>query len=114
MRGLSLAAVVAALVLATPVRADVIVTTSGGRIEGKIIEEKDNEIKIRTEKGPIITISRDEIDSITKEKVEDTFARRAKAVKGDDVKGLMELARWAKDAKLAKQADETYERVIKY
>lgn len=104
---------VCALLLGTPVRADIIVTTSGGTIVGKIIEEKENEVRIKTDKGPIITLSRDEIDTITKEKPEDTFARKWKAVRGDDVKGYMELAQWAKDQKLEKQATDCYEKVIK-
>src|SRR2546423_9773068 len=112
MKHLSIAVLIAFLI-ASPVRADVIVTTAGGRIEGKIIEEKENEIRIKPEKGHVITLSRDEIDSITKEKPEDAFARRSKAVKGDDVKGLMELAQWAKDNRLPKQSEETYERVLK-
>jgi preprotein translocase subunit YajC len=52
-----LALVLASLLLiATPVRADIIVTTSGGRIVGKIIKETDSEIQVKTDKGPIITI----------------------------------------------------------
>ncbi len=110
-----LALLVVGLVLAaTPVRADIIVTTSGGRIVGKIVKETETEIQVKTDKGPIITLNRDEIDSITKEKPEDTFARMQKGVKGDDVKGLMALAQWARDNKLPKEAAETLERVIKY
>src|ERR1022692_3457129 len=82
-----LALVLGALLLAAPaVRADIVTTTTGGRIVGRIIEEKETEIRIRTEKGPILTIPRDEIESIQREKLEDVFARRLKKLEKDDVK----------------------------
>src|SRR5580704_17305499 len=103
----------AAVLFAAPVHADVMVTTSGGRVTGKILEEKDTEVKIKTEKGTVVTIPRDEIDTITREKPEDAFARRLKGLKSDDVKGLLDLANWAKENKIPAQAAEAWERVIK-
>jgi uncharacterized protein YkwD len=99
--------------LALPARADIIITTAGGKIVGKIIEEKDAEIRVRTEKGSVITIPREEIDSITREKLEDVFARRARAVKEDDAKGQLLLGNYARDLGLPKQATECWEKVLK-
>lgn len=113
--GASLALVPAlALVLAVaPARADVVTLTSGGRVTGKIIEDSETQVRIKTDKGPILTIPRDEVDSITREKPEDTYARRAKGVKDDDVKGLLALAQVAKDLGLASRAEENWEKVLK-
>src|SRR4051812_9347892 len=112
-RHLGAALFLLATCLALPARADIIVTTSGGRIVGKIIEEKDSEVRIRTEKGSIVTIPRDEIDSITREKLEDIFARRQKTVKEDDAKGQLALGNYAFELGLPKQAAECWEKVLK-
>ncbi len=114
MKRVWIGALGALLLLAAPLRADIIITTSGGRLVGKIIEEKENEVRIRTERGPIVTVSREEIDSITREKPEDAYTRRLKGLKPDDTKGLLDLAQWAHDQKLAKETQDAYERVLRF
>jgi uncharacterized protein YkwD len=109
-RGLVLLAL---LSIVAPARADEVTLTTGGKVTGKVLEETDDHVRVRTEKGLIITLRREEVDSISREKPEDAFARRAKGVHDDDAKALLELARAAKDLGLADKEAACLEKVLK-
>src|SRR5437879_3555465 len=97
----------------SPSRAGIVITTRGQRISGRIVSADENQIKIRTDKGPIVTVNREEIVSISKEKPADTFAKKWKKLADEDVKGFLALAAWAKENKLDAQAAECWEKVLK-
>lgn len=109
----SLLSLVLALALAAPALADVVVTTSGGRITGKVIHEDDACVKVKTDKGVVVTIRRDEVESVSKERPEDVFARKLAKIAADDAKGFLKLAEWCESERLPAQARECWERAIK-
>ncbi len=61
---LPLAVLLAAVVfVASPALADTVVTTSGARLVGKIVEETDDAVTIRTRAG-LVTVTAEEIESV--------------------------------------------------
>src|SRR3712207_2144345 len=64
------------LIVTLPALADTVKTTSGGRITSKIVYEGDDAVKIKTDKGAVVSIPRDEVESIVKESLDDVFAKK--------------------------------------
>ena len=102
----------ALLLLAPVARADVIVTVNGGKISGTIVKETSREVHIRNRGGIVVTIRRDEIDRIEREDTAVVFAQRRAALAKHDVKGLLELARWAYDQGLGAESRSCLEAVL--
>src|SRR5207249_3947109 len=93
--GMALAVAVGSLLLAKP---GVVVTKDGQRLEGEITEKTDTVIV--SIHGIETTISRENLASLTySEPFEKEFQDRLAKLDPKDVKGRLELARWAFDQK---------------
>lgn len=110
--GLALSLLVV-LALARPAPADEIVTKSGSKYSGKIVEETNDHVKIRTKFGGVMTVKRADIASITREvsKSDEFRARLAKIDPGDSA-ALWELARWCRVEGLGAEFQEAAKKVI--
>ena len=72
--------------------ADEIELKTGGRLEGKIVSENDEEVKLRTSGGAVVTVKRSEIERIEyKETPEEEIERRLAALDPDDAAGRIAL-----------------------
>jgi hypothetical protein len=93
-------------------RADVVHLRSGGQIEGKVLEETADAIRVRTRFG-VQTIARSEVVKIErKETAEEVYARRLASLEPGDVEGLLDLARFCKEQRLTAEWKATLERVV--
>lgn len=89
--------------------ADEIHLKSGGRLEGKIVRETDDEIEIRTSAGASVTIKRAEIQRIDyRETPEEEIERRRAALAADDVAGIAALGDEAARLRLTALAVRLY------
>ncbi|MBI3270843.1 MAG: hypothetical protein HYZ53_17715 [Planctomycetes bacterium] len=86
--------------LARAVRADIVYLTSGGRIEGKVLEEKDGVVRIQVRTG-ISTIPASQVDHIERKATPDEELAAARALLArDDADGRVKLAARAVEAGL--------------
>jgi dienelactone hydrolase len=85
---------------------DVVHLKNGGKIEGKVVEEKDGKLRIRTATGEVV-VARDDVARIEAgpSPAEELAERRAK-LDGRDPKAVLDLAKWAASKGLAKEALE--------
>lgn len=91
---------------------DVVHTTDGRRIKGKIIRKDDESVVIRTRYGDL-TISRDDIERIEKSKLpEEVYAEKAKELSDDDAEGHYRLGLWCKENGLGKEAEEEFKKAL--
>jgi len=102
----------AALLFATAASADVIWTVEGGRIEGEILEEDRRQIKIRSDRGYVVTLARSDIERIERERPIDVFKARLDELDAGDVPALIDLAAWAQEHELPKAARHCYRLVL--
>ncbi|HVY61987.1 MAG TPA: hypothetical protein VHF22_10060 [Planctomycetota bacterium] len=116
-RSLTLAAIslgFAALAV-LPTRADVVTLANGRKLEGTVVGEDAESVRIDTGKG-VQTIPRDDVVKV--EKIADPkaeFARKKRlldADRGATAKAWYDLGQWAADRKLAAEAKACYEKTI--
>ena len=101
------------LTLAAPCIGDVIHLDSG-TVEGEIISENDDAVEIRTLAG-VVTIPRARIRRIERKPTPlQEHEAMARQVADDDTVGHYALGLWCKDKRLAAQAREHFEQVLKY
>jgi hypothetical protein len=111
MRGAGLA-VVAAICLSAVVRADEICLKEGGCLQGVILEQTATAVTIEIGPGRItLPTSRIERLSVGRSALASYYERK-RGLKPMDVRGWLELARWARDSGLATQANAAYEHVL--
>jgi len=93
-------------------RADVVRLKNGRTIEGKIIEENEQEVKLHTGSAQM-TVSRSQIASIEhREAPLEAYARRAAELAEDDATGHFELAEFCLKHRLFSQALDELRRVL--
>lgn len=99
--GLTLAAL---LLLGAPAGADIIHYKDGRTLEGVIVARTDKQITVKTDFGTLdILLSK--VASIEEKLTpEQELAAQRATVADDDAAALYQLARWASDHKLRKQA----------
>ncbi len=86
---------------------------NGGVVSGEIIDETDDDVTIRTKRGSIQVISRADIYSIERAaNKREEFDRRKEALRRFDIDGHLELAAWAMDNDMVRDAEGLYRRVI--
>ena len=114
--------VVFVLLSCSPVHADVVVLTSGRSVEGRVIEENDEEVVLETQFGRV-TFARSDVRRIERSEIElperktraERKRERARAKFGErlaqldpgDALGLAELSAWCRQNDLDEEADET-------
>jgi hypothetical protein len=102
----------AVVLLVGAARADILHLKGGGKVEGDIISEDENVIRIKTRYG-MQDIPRNRVESITRSKsVRKEFEERRVALAADDAQGHFDLAVWAKKQSLRKEAQALYEKTI--
>jgi hypothetical protein len=108
----SIAALGLGLALALAARADVVYLRSGGKVEGVVVSDAPDAVKVKTRFG-VQTIARSDVDRIEKKETpEQVYAKRLAALRGDDVAGLLELAQFCKEKDLVAEWKATLEKVI--
>jgi hypothetical protein len=104
-------AFIAALMLAAA-KADVVTTTEGRTIEGKVIKSDDAEVVIQV-KGGAITLKRSEVASIEKKPLpEEEYVERAAGIPPDNAVAHVELAKWCREKGLDEQYKTELERAV--
>ncbi len=90
--------------------ADTVILSNGDKIEGKILEENEQMVRIQTKYGPV-SLAKRGIRSIVREgPAEDEYKEKAAALAKDHV----ELARWCKEKGLEDEAKKHYEMALKF
>ncbi len=111
----AIAAVAVATLWAFPAQtahADIVVTNTGGKIRGEIIEEDEYEIRIKTAAG-ITIINREDIESIDRGQTpEDIFKRRFREIRKRDVEEFFLLAEWCADRAMLPERDQCWGAVV--
>lgn len=93
--------------IAVAARGDVIVLNTGGRVEGKIIEENVDEILVKTPYG-MTRISFEDIENIErKPTVWEVYTEKSAKMDSFDVEGHWKLAQWCKDKRGLEQEYRT-------
>ncbi len=101
-----------ALVLAAAAAADTVVTRDGRKIEGKIVEETEAQVKVQVKNGAV-TIPRHQIREVIHGATTlEVYEQRRERVDATDAKALLDLALWCKEMHLDKQAAAEFERVL--
>ena len=99
---------------AFPALGDVIYLKSGGEVEGRIIEESDEFLKVELISGIIVEFAQKNIEKIEKKETPlDEYKRRLEQVDENDAKALVDLALWCRDNHLIKEAQELAQKVVK-
>ena len=99
--------------LSTAVQGDVIHTTDGRKITGKIIREDADTVTIKARYGGEIEIDRLDIERIERGDLpEEIYEKKAKALKKDDAQGHYELGLWCRKNGLSAQAKREFEKAI--
>jgi len=93
--------------------ADELVLKAGGKITGKIVEETDAHVKIKTKFGGVLTIKRADIKEVVHKKSKgDIYKEKVAKIAPKDVKALWELAEWCRAEGLGKQYRATLKKII--
>jgi tetratricopeptide (TPR) repeat protein len=91
---------------------DVIRLTNGQQLRGKIIEETDEYVTLKSKHG-VQEISRDEIESIERGfDFDGEFKQKASGLGPRDTKGWYELGVWCEDNKQLEKAGKCYHKAI--
>jgi hypothetical protein len=112
------AALVALGVLASasrPARADIYMLTSGGQVQGELINPTESPRKqyiIRTDEGAKITIDRAQLKQIVPQSAAEIEYEKIKPTYPDTLEGQLQLADWCQKHSLQKQRMAALERVI--
>ncbi len=111
-----LAALLAGLmaISARPVTAEVVIhLNTGGMVKGELVEENDEEVKVRTGAGLVTTIFREDIERIERgSSAADLFREKLAKIAKDDSRALYELATWAKKLRLDAETREALDLTI--
>jgi hypothetical protein len=100
------------LALASASSADTVTFKDGRTVEGKIIDQNDEIITIKTSFGTQ-RISRRDVAKIEKgDTAHDEYKRRRAALRSDDVEGHLKLAHWARESKLFAESKDLYRMVL--
>ena len=112
MRRLSL--IVLLLALAYPLGfADILHLKNGGKIEGEILSETAEAVRIKTTIGTV-DIARTQIDRVERKRLPaEEYGRELKALPAADVLGHFALGMWCKEHRLSEQAEERFRHVLK-
>ena len=106
---LLLATVSLLALIAVAARGDVIHFNTGGRIEGKIIDDDVDEILVKTPHA-IMTIPRDDIDRIEKKLTPwDEYSIKSSKIEDFDVEGHWKIAQWCGDKEREAWLRQEYE-----
>jgi tetratricopeptide (TPR) repeat protein len=104
------AAIVLALAVGQVVLADTIILTNGDRIEGKILEEGDQAVRIQTKYGPV-DLPRRSIRRIVREgPAQAEYQQKAAELAKEHV----ELAQWCAQKGLEEEAKKHYEMALRF
>ncbi len=94
-------------------RADVVYLKTGGTLEGEIVSETADVVRIKTRLGTV-DVDRSRIDRIEHKKtVAQQMREKRAALKADDAEGHFQLARWAEENGLRKDARQLYVKACK-
>jgi hypothetical protein len=98
------------LLLAASLCADVVVLKDGRRIEGRVIEDNAQKVRIETPLG-VLEFARSEVASVEKGKTrrEEYEERKRKAKTAAD---FYELALWAEDQRMRRETRESMQRTV--
>lgn len=111
---ISVALLLAALILPATLRADVILKKDGSEVVGKILEEEEGRVLIEVQLGRMaakVWVPRSEIASIERGSTPgEEFQARLLALAPHDLAGHRALAEWAKERKLL--AEEGYVKAL--
>ena len=110
-----LSALLLALLVGAPAasRADVVFLKSGGKMEGRIVQQTETSVEVDIGAGSL-TFPMSSVDRIEKGHSQlDEFDDRAAALDPNDRDGWLELARWASRAGLGTQSKRAYQHVLK-
>ncbi len=95
------------------VAADIIYLNTGGVVKGKIVEENDDELVIKS-RGATLTIPHDDVDYIDRgDTPEEILAKQVKKLAPDDVAGRYELGVWLQNIGEEELASKQFESVLK-
>lgn len=105
--------IVASLLVCACARADLILKTDGGRIEGEVLRDKSNgeQVTIKTRFGTV-SIPRSEIRELHVEAEAKASYEEERRKSGDNADEQYELAMWCLEQKLTKEYRKHLERVI--
>ena len=109
-----LSALLLALLVGAPAasRADVVFLKSGGKMEGRIVQQTETSVEVDIGAGSL-TFPMSSVDRIEKGHSQlDEFDERAAALDPNDRDGWLELARWASRAGLGTQSKRAYQHVL--
>jgi len=99
--------------LAAPLLADIIYLKDGRKFTGKVVSETGSEVKFKSV-GGVLTFKRSEVERIEKGLTKkDEYNARRKKIAGDDVPGLLELARWCEEQRLVAERRRVYRELTK-
>lgn len=108
----SLAIALSLLVLAAPSLADTVVLKNGGKLEGTVVNEDSSWIELKTRFGTQRINRKDIKEIIAGKTVAQEFEDKKKKLKLDDLDGHVQLALWAKQNKLRREAKDLWEMVV--
>ncbi len=100
------------LVFSAASLADTVVLKNGGKLEGTVINEDPSWIELKTRFGTQRIARKDIKEIIAGKTVAQEFEEKKKKLKLDDLEGHVELALWAKQNKLRREAKDTWEMVV--
>jgi hypothetical protein len=108
------AAVLALLALAPAAAADEVRTKDGRVLEGKVLEDGADGVKLRLRFGGEITVARADVSSVVKKDLpEEDVAKKRAALGPADVEGRWKLALEAKERKVRKAFEELVDEVLR-
>ena len=99
----------------SPVRGDVVVLTSGGRVVGQIVPRDPPDpvsITVRLPSGGQVTLSKSQVRQIIRQQPEEMEYEKIRPRYPDTVEGQAALAQWCQEHKLAAQRKKHLRRVI--
>jgi len=100
-----------ALLFSAVLVADIIHIEGGGTITGKIVEEDEDYVVVKTKAGKL-KILKERIKKIERGSVEEIFAKRLEELKEGDIEGYFKLGLWAKSVGLKEQARRLFKTVL--
>jgi len=91
--------------------ADIIHIEGGRTITGKIVEEDEDYVVVKTKAGKF-RIHKERIVRIERGSVEEIFAKRLEELEGGDIDGYLKLGLWARSVGLEEQARRLFKAVL--
>jgi hypothetical protein len=115
MKNSSLLVLLLGLLIGAPSssRADVVFLKSGGKLEGRIVQQTETSVEVNIGAGSL-TLPMSSVDRIEEGRSRlDEYDDRAAALDPNDRDGWLELARWASRAGLGTQSRRAYQYLLK-